>query len=177
DTTDHPPVKPFGPYSLSVELVALDPILVVVRGSDLLKGCADVYTKRLKTWGKKIEYVEFEGQQHGFFTIDPITTKGLSTATNEQPSNANQTTIISSNTNTPPNQSPLSSPTTIRKHPPPLNTITALTHYLREEPKNPTTEPLLTTKPALTKTAVHQHTHTHSPHQTKTKEMKRNKSK
>ncbi|GAV86766.1 Abhydrolase_3 domain-containing protein [Cephalotus follicularis] len=71
DTTDHPLVNPFGSYSSSLESLALDPILVVVGGSDLLKDRADVYAKRLKTWGNKIEYVEFEGQQHGFFTIDP----------------------------------------------------------------------------------------------------------
>ncbi|GAV69620.1 LOW QUALITY PROTEIN: Abhydrolase_3 domain-containing protein, partial [Cephalotus follicularis] len=71
DTTDHLIVNPFRPYSPSIDPVALDPILVVVGGSHLLKGRADVYAKRLKTWGKKIEYVEFEGQQHDFFTIDP----------------------------------------------------------------------------------------------------------
>lgn len=51
--------------------MALDPILVVVGGSDLLKDRAEDYAKKLKEWGKKIEYVEFEGQQHGFFTINP----------------------------------------------------------------------------------------------------------
>ncbi|KAF8369630.1 hypothetical protein HHK36_032347 [Tetracentron sinense] len=71
DTTDHPLVNPFGPASPSIELVALDPILVVVGGSDLLKDRAEDYAKRLKEWGKKIEYIEFEGKQHGFFTIDP----------------------------------------------------------------------------------------------------------
>ncbi|KAK6163666.1 hypothetical protein DH2020_000530 [Rehmannia glutinosa] len=32
---------------------------------------AEDYAKKLKKWGKKVEYLEFEGQQHGFFTIDP----------------------------------------------------------------------------------------------------------
>ncbi|KAL6340585.1 hypothetical protein AAG906_010493 [Vitis piasezkii] len=50
DTTDNPLVNPFGPLSPSLE---------------------PDYAKRLKQWGKKIEYVEFEGQQHGFFTISP----------------------------------------------------------------------------------------------------------
>ncbi|GMY24150.1 probable carboxylesterase 15 [Fagus crenata] len=71
DTTDHPLVNPFGPLSRNLEPVDLDPILVVVGGSDLLKDRAEVYARRLKSWGKKIKYVEFEGKQHGFFTIDP----------------------------------------------------------------------------------------------------------
>ncbi|KAH7541844.1 carboxylesterase 15 isoform X1 [Ziziphus jujuba] len=71
ETTDHPIVNPFGPLSPSLEEVALDPILVVVGGSDLLKDRVEDYATRLKTWGKKVEYVEFEGKQHGFFTIDP----------------------------------------------------------------------------------------------------------
>ncbi|KAF3973125.1 hypothetical protein CMV_003436 [Castanea mollissima] len=71
DTTDHPNVNPFGPLSLNLETVDLDPILVVAGGSDLLKDRAEDYARRLKSWGKKIEYVEFEGKQHGFFTIDP----------------------------------------------------------------------------------------------------------
>jgi acetyl esterase/lipase len=71
DTTDHPLVNPFGPHSPSLEPVALDPILVVCGGSDLLKDRAEDYAKRLKSMGKEIEYVEFENQQHGFFTIDP----------------------------------------------------------------------------------------------------------
>ncbi|XP_034688688.1 probable carboxylesterase 15 [Vitis riparia] len=71
DTTDNPLVNPFGPLSPSLEPVDLLPILVVAGGSDLLKDRAEDYAKRLKQWGKKIEYVEFEGQQHGFFTISP----------------------------------------------------------------------------------------------------------
>ncbi|KAJ0020513.1 hypothetical protein Pint_31729 [Pistacia integerrima] len=77
DTTDHPLVNPFGPRSRSLEEVKFDPILVVVGGSDLLKDRAEDYAKKLKAWGNKIEYVEFEGQQHGVFTIHP----------NSQPSN------------------------------------------------------------------------------------------
>lgn len=71
ETTDHPLVNPFGPVSRSLEHVDFDPILVVVGGSDLLKDRADDYAKKLKNWGKMIDYVEFEGMQHGFFTIDP----------------------------------------------------------------------------------------------------------
>ncbi|KAK2979841.1 hypothetical protein RJ640_015452 [Escallonia rubra] len=71
ESTDHQLVNPFGPVSPSLEAVELDPILVVVGGSDLLKDRADHYAKKLKEWGKKIEYAEFEGKQHGFFTIYP----------------------------------------------------------------------------------------------------------
>ncbi|TKY67001.1 carboxylesterase 15 [Spatholobus suberectus] len=71
ETTDHPLVNPFGPNSKSLEGINLDPILVVAAASDLLKDRAEDYARRLKEWGKDIEYVEFEGQQHGFFTIDP----------------------------------------------------------------------------------------------------------
>ncbi|XP_021278279.1 probable carboxylesterase 15 [Herrania umbratica] len=71
DTTDHPLINPFGPVSRSLEHLNLDPILVVVGGSDLLKDRAEEYAKRLKNWGKKIDYVEFDGQQHGFFTVNP----------------------------------------------------------------------------------------------------------
>ncbi|OMO89043.1 Alpha/beta hydrolase-3 [Corchorus capsularis] len=71
DTTDHPLVNPFGPVSRNLEHASLDPILVVVGGSDLLKDRAEEYANKLKKWGNKTEYVEFEGQQHGFFTINP----------------------------------------------------------------------------------------------------------
>ncbi|CAI9785822.1 unnamed protein product [Fraxinus pennsylvanica] len=71
ETTDHPLANPFGPISPNLEIIGLDPILVVVGGSDLLKDRAEEYAKKLKKWGKKIEYAEFEGQQHCFFTICP----------------------------------------------------------------------------------------------------------
>ncbi|ESW04510.1 hypothetical protein PHAVU_011G100900 [Phaseolus vulgaris] len=71
ETTDHPLVNPFGAHSKSLEGTKLDPILVVAAGSDLLKDRTEDYAKRLKEWGKDVEYVEFEGQQHGFFTNDP----------------------------------------------------------------------------------------------------------
>lgn len=70
ETTDHPLVNPFGPVSPSLEEVELDPILVVVGGSDLLKDRAKIFWEKLNKWGKKVEYAEFEGQQHGFFTFD-----------------------------------------------------------------------------------------------------------
>ena len=52
---DHPLINPFGPVSHSLEHLNLDPILVVVGGSDLLKDQAEEYAQRLKKWVKKIE--------------------------------------------------------------------------------------------------------------------------
>ncbi|XP_041022928.1 probable carboxylesterase 15 [Juglans microcarpa x Juglans regia] len=72
ENRDHPLANPFGPASPSLEKVALDPILVIAGGSELLKDRAEDYAKRLKELGKEIEYVQFEGKQHGFFTNDPF---------------------------------------------------------------------------------------------------------
>lgn len=69
--TDHPLVNPFGPESVNLEAVELEPMLVVVGGCDLLRDRAVDYAERLKAWGKPVEVAEFEGQQHGFFTINP----------------------------------------------------------------------------------------------------------
>lgn len=70
-STDHPLVNVFGPRSRNLEALEMDPIMVVVGGADLLKDRAVEYEEKLKKQGKKIELVEFEGKQHGFFTIDP----------------------------------------------------------------------------------------------------------
>ena len=72
ETRDHPFANPFGPNSPSLEKVALDPILAIVGGKELLKDRVQNYAKRLKELGKKIDYVEFEGQEHGFFTNYPF---------------------------------------------------------------------------------------------------------
>ncbi|XP_008241122.1 PREDICTED: probable carboxylesterase 15 [Prunus mume] len=71
ETRDHPLVNPFGPNSPTLEKVALDPILVIVGGNEILKDRVESYWRKLEELGKKIEYVEFEGQQHGFLTADP----------------------------------------------------------------------------------------------------------
>ncbi|KAL8549594.1 hypothetical protein ACS0TY_008439 [Phlomoides rotata] len=71
ENCDDPIVNPFGPKSPNLESMDLSPILVIVGGSDLLRDRAEEYASQLKKWGKKIEYVEFEVQQHGFFTINP----------------------------------------------------------------------------------------------------------
>ncbi|KAF5750618.1 hypothetical protein HS088_TW03G00957 [Tripterygium wilfordii] len=70
-TRDHPLANPFGPTSPNLEEVGLDPILVIVGGCELLRDRAEDYASKLKEMGKKIEYVEFEGKQHGFFTNEP----------------------------------------------------------------------------------------------------------
>ncbi|XP_038900705.1 probable carboxylesterase 15 [Benincasa hispida] len=70
-SADHPLVDVFGPSSRNLKAVEMDPIMVVVGGADLLKDRAVEYAEKLKKQGKKIELVEFEGKQHGFFTIDP----------------------------------------------------------------------------------------------------------
>ena len=45
-------------------------MLVVVGGCDMLRDRNVEYGERLKEWGKPVEVVEFEGQQHGFFAGD-----------------------------------------------------------------------------------------------------------
>lgn len=70
-STDHPLVNVMGEESQDLAAVEMDPILVVVGGGDLLKDRAVEYVEKLEKQGKKIELVEFEGNQHGFFTIDP----------------------------------------------------------------------------------------------------------
>ncbi|KAK9029333.1 hypothetical protein V6N11_026452 [Hibiscus sabdariffa] len=48
ETTDHPLINPFGPMSRSLEHLTLDPILLVVAGSDLLKGlCGEMEEDRI----------------------------------------------------------------------------------------------------------------------------------
>ncbi|XP_065867152.1 carboxylesterase 15 [Euphorbia lathyris] len=74
DTRD---VAIVNPERESFEKVELDPMLVIMGENDLLKDRSKDYVKRLKDLGNNIEYVEFEGQQHGFFTLHP----------NSQPSN------------------------------------------------------------------------------------------
>ncbi|KAJ4980061.1 hypothetical protein NE237_010841 [Protea cynaroides] len=69
-TQDHPLSNPFGPDSPSLESVALDPILAVAGTLDILKDRIEYYAKRMNEWGKKVEYDEFEGVDHGFHGID-----------------------------------------------------------------------------------------------------------
>ncbi|EOY11535.1 Alpha/beta-Hydrolases superfamily protein, putative [Theobroma cacao] len=71
-TLDHPLVNPFGPSGQNLAEVPLDPILVVVGGGEILRDRVEDYAARLKHLGKKTEFVEFEGQQHGFLTDHPF---------------------------------------------------------------------------------------------------------
>ncbi|XP_024317267.1 probable carboxylesterase 15 isoform X2 [Brachypodium distachyon] len=72
-TRDHPLANPLGPGSPALELVAgaLPPLLVVVGGLDLLRDRAVDYAARLEAMGHAVELVEFEGQHHGFFAVEP----------------------------------------------------------------------------------------------------------
>ncbi|GJN24586.1 hypothetical protein PR202_gb12336 [Eleusine coracana subsp. coracana] len=74
-TRDHPVANPFGPGALPLDDdddgVEFAPTMVVVGGKDILRDRAVDYAARLKAMGKPVEVREFEGQQHGFFTIDP----------------------------------------------------------------------------------------------------------
>ncbi|KAL6647013.1 hypothetical protein ACP70R_014450 [Stipagrostis hirtigluma subsp. patula] len=70
-TADHPVANPFGPGAPALDDVELAPTMVVVGGRDILRDRAVDYAARLKAAGKPVEVREFEGQQHGFFTIDP----------------------------------------------------------------------------------------------------------
>ncbi|MED6106206.1 hypothetical protein PIB30_002659 [Stylosanthes scabra] len=78
ESRDHPFANPFGEdaannnYNNNNNLgeAKLEPMLVMVGGNELLKDRAQDYANKLKELGKDIEYVEFEGCQHGFFTHD-----------------------------------------------------------------------------------------------------------
>lgn len=71
ENRDYPMANPFAPESPNLEKVKLDPIMVIVGSNELLKDRAQDYARRLKELGKNIEYIEFEGREHGFFTQDP----------------------------------------------------------------------------------------------------------
>nr|GMD46325.1 probable carboxylesterase 15 [Ipomoea batatas] len=71
-TPDHPLANPFGPASPSLEAVKLDPILVIVGSQEVLKDRVENYAMKLKEQKKEVDYVVFQGKQHGFFTNDPF---------------------------------------------------------------------------------------------------------
>ncbi|RCV40532.1 hypothetical protein SETIT_9G062000v2 [Setaria italica] len=71
DTRDHPAVNPFGPDSPPLGGVALPPTLVVAAGRDLLRDRVAGYAARLRAMGKPVELVEFQGEHHGFFIVEP----------------------------------------------------------------------------------------------------------
>ncbi|KAL5739824.1 hypothetical protein ACOSP7_028718 [Xanthoceras sorbifolium] len=71
ETRDHPLANPLGPKSPRLEGVRVEPMLVVAGECELLKDRAKDYANKLKEMGKKIDYVEYEKQEHAFFTNDP----------------------------------------------------------------------------------------------------------
>lgn len=68
---DHPFANPIGRESPNLELVKLDPILIMAGGSEIMKDRVKLYADRLKELGKIARYVEFDGKQHGFFVNEP----------------------------------------------------------------------------------------------------------
>ncbi|KAI3823390.1 hypothetical protein L1987_04825 [Smallanthus sonchifolius] len=69
--SDHPFANPLGCESPNLELVKLDPILILVGGDEIMKDRVKLYANKLKELGKIARYVEFDGKQHGFFTNEP----------------------------------------------------------------------------------------------------------
>ncbi|KAL8517639.1 hypothetical protein ACS0TY_015758 [Phlomoides rotata] len=72
ETSDHPLANPFGPKSPNLESIGLDPILVLVGGCEVMRDRIEHYFKRMKNMKKEIDYVEFPGEQHGFFLNQPF---------------------------------------------------------------------------------------------------------
>ncbi|KAI7725789.1 hypothetical protein M8C21_013960 [Ambrosia artemisiifolia] len=68
---DHPFANPLGSESPNLELVKLDPILIIVGGNEIMKDRVKMYADKLKELGKIARYVEYDGKQHGFFTNEP----------------------------------------------------------------------------------------------------------
>ena len=61
---------------MSLQGLDIDPVLVIAGSNELLRDRSHDYAHRLKQMGKKIEYVEFEGKEHGFFTNNPYSEDG-----------------------------------------------------------------------------------------------------
>ncbi|KAL6893930.1 hypothetical protein ACP4OV_008028 [Aristida adscensionis] len=70
-TRDHALANPLAPGSPALGGVALPPTLVVAAAHDLLRDREADYVARLRAMGKPVELVEFEGQHHGFFAVEP----------------------------------------------------------------------------------------------------------
>ena len=64
--------NPFGPTSPALESASIQPMLVIAGGSELLRDRAKEYAYKLKKMeGKKVDYIEFENEEHGFFSSNP----------------------------------------------------------------------------------------------------------
>ena len=71
-TKDYPALNPAGPEAPGLEAVAMAPMLVVAAEHDILRDRNAHYARRMKEeWGKEVEFVEFAGEQHTFFVVDP----------------------------------------------------------------------------------------------------------
>ncbi|KAJ0266254.1 carboxylesterase 15 [Hirschfeldia incana] len=71
-TRDHPMANPFGPTSPALESISIEPMLVIAGGSELLRDRAKEYAYKLKKMrGKKVDYIEFENEEHGFYNHSP----------------------------------------------------------------------------------------------------------
>eukprot|EP01018_Ginkgo_biloba_P010858 Gb_19416 [translate_table: standard] len=68
---DHPICNPFSPEAPSLKDAVLPPVLVIAGGRDLLRDREIEYAQALKKYGKQVELIVFEEEQHGFFTITP----------------------------------------------------------------------------------------------------------
>ncbi|KAF8697443.1 hypothetical protein HU200_036044 [Digitaria exilis] len=68
-TADHPFLNPFGPGALVLDGVAMMPTLVVVAGDDILRDRNVEFVRRMVEMGKPVEFVEFPGQGHAFFSL------------------------------------------------------------------------------------------------------------
>lgn len=64
--------NPFGPMSPRLEAISIEPMLVIVGGSELLRDRAKEYAYKLKNMGgKKVDCIEFENEEHGFYSNKP----------------------------------------------------------------------------------------------------------
>ncbi|XP_039155954.1 probable carboxylesterase 15 [Eucalyptus grandis] len=59
--------RPMGQSVRAFESMALDRILVIAGGTEMMKDRIDHHVKRLAKMGKVVEYRVFEGQRHDFF--------------------------------------------------------------------------------------------------------------
>ncbi|KAG2606812.1 hypothetical protein PVAP13_4NG230586 [Panicum virgatum] len=64
---DHPVLNLAGPRAPPLGDVAMAPVLVVAAGRDLLRDRNREYARRMKEWGKDVEFVVVDGADHGFF--------------------------------------------------------------------------------------------------------------
>nr|CAD1841622.1 unnamed protein product [Ananas comosus var. bracteatus] len=70
-TRDHPLFNPFGPESPGLGPVETGPVLVVAAERDILRDRDVEYATKMRGLGKRVELVEFEGQEHAFFSRMP----------------------------------------------------------------------------------------------------------